>query len=160
MFRVPSGLAVVGLEVEGLDLVGAAKLVDEQLAVEQERQVGRAEGDGLFDGAEDGDVLGDVARRVGDALADLAEHRAARILDDDADGRGAGIPPRRAVAPRERVERGGWRVEGGGWRVRSGAWERGRATVAFLLRWRRGAEEAEARGGTGSRGGWRVEGGG
>ena len=95
--RLLRGLAVKRLEARVLDLVLAADLLDDQLRVADQLELGGAELGGALDPQQQRPVLGDVVGRPADRLADLVDDLAVLVADHGGDRGGAGVAAGAAV---------------------------------------------------------------
>ena len=86
-----------GADVRRLHPIFPRQVLDEELAVGQERDVGRAKLTSPGEPSDRGRVLGDVVRGLSEPLSDLGEHLHVGPEDGDPDARGTRIAASRAV---------------------------------------------------------------
>jgi hypothetical protein len=95
--RLPHHLVEERADVRRLHSILPGQLLDQELAVRQQGDVGRAELACPREPADRGRVLGDVVRGLSEPLGDLGKELAVLPEDGDPDAGGTRVAARRAV---------------------------------------------------------------
>ena len=92
------GLVVKRTQLRAIDTVLSLDLLDHQLGVGDDLEMGMAVGDREVEGGEQAGIFGEIVGLLAQVFAQLAEGFAVRPLDEDAKTRRSGIAPGSAVA--------------------------------------------------------------